>query len=649
MIMGRSGLALAAAFALAATSAHAQRAEENAARAASDAFGTNIGTERVGLYTSTEVRGFNPTTAGNLRLEGVYFDFRTGPPRSMYTSSQVRVGLTAQSYPFPAPTGIVDYTLRPIAAKPTTSVVVQAGPHTGFGIDIDQTPIAGDTFALAWHVNGRHDRETVGDDYTAAGFSVNARWRPIRGVEIRPFVGNFRRQDKLAVQLVFPTGPVLPPVRKAVSTAPDWSRAPLLGYQSGVIVSARLTPVWALLGGVMRNNVNDDGAFADSYLNVGADGVAATRRFTNQLPFHNDSWSGEARLSGVFTTPGLGHVVHASFRARAVERQFGGGAQASFADAPIGLDNAPSVEPTWIYGIQSQEEIKQWTAGLSWQVVRRDLGSVGLGVQQVDYKRLIERPVGQALSTSHDKPLFWNGQASWTPHRRLAVYGAFTRGLEEAPVAPDAAANAQEAPPAIVTKQWEAGVRFTVTERLRLILGWFDIEKPYFNLDQGRIWRDLGVERHAGLEVSLTGEVLPGLNIVGGLVHMKPVVTGEAVDEGLIGEIPVGQARDTARIAFDYRRRPTDPISLEAALNYFGSRPVSSRTFAELGGDQLMAPGYATIDVGFRYRFTAAGHRSTLRFQALNLLDDRHWLVNATGGLGVNISRNLILTLTTDF
>lgn len=48
--------------------AWAQRADENAVRAAGDAFGTSVGNERIGLYNLVDVRGFSPITAGNIRM-----------------------------------------------------------------------------------------------------------------------------------------------------------------------------------------------------------------------------------------------------------------------------------------------------------------------------------------------------------------------------------------------------------------------------------------------------------------------------------------------------------------------------------------------------------------------------------------------------
>ena len=49
----------------------------NAVTQSDDAFGGAVGLEAVGIYTETDVRGFNPQKAGNARIDGLYFDQMT--------------------------------------------------------------------------------------------------------------------------------------------------------------------------------------------------------------------------------------------------------------------------------------------------------------------------------------------------------------------------------------------------------------------------------------------------------------------------------------------------------------------------------------------------------------------------------------------
>ena len=96
----------------AAPAAAQNRSSDNAVTQAEDAFGFSVGRESIGIYNAGQVRGFSPTAAGNVRIEGLYFDPIFGLSDMLVGSTSVKVGLSAQGYPFAAPSGIVDQTLR---------------------------------------------------------------------------------------------------------------------------------------------------------------------------------------------------------------------------------------------------------------------------------------------------------------------------------------------------------------------------------------------------------------------------------------------------------------------------------------------------------------------------------------------------------
>ena len=48
--------------------------KNNAISGAEDGFGNQSGKESIGIYDDGNVRGFSPSKAGNLRIEGMYFD-----------------------------------------------------------------------------------------------------------------------------------------------------------------------------------------------------------------------------------------------------------------------------------------------------------------------------------------------------------------------------------------------------------------------------------------------------------------------------------------------------------------------------------------------------------------------------------------------
>ncbi|MBK8861624.1 MAG: hypothetical protein IPN48_12125 [Sphingomonadales bacterium] len=85
--------------------ANAQRTDNNAVTSADDAFGkTVVGDEQIGIYNPDDVRGFSPVSAGNLRLEGLFFDQQSYLTDRLIDGSTIHVGISAQGYPFPAPT-----------------------------------------------------------------------------------------------------------------------------------------------------------------------------------------------------------------------------------------------------------------------------------------------------------------------------------------------------------------------------------------------------------------------------------------------------------------------------------------------------------------------------------------------------------------
>ncbi|HKQ15901.1 MAG TPA: hypothetical protein VJT80_20855 [Steroidobacteraceae bacterium] len=60
-------------------------------KSADDAFGTSVGNESIGLYQPFEVRGFSAVDAGNVRLDGLYFDRQADPITLLVPSSTMRL------------------------------------------------------------------------------------------------------------------------------------------------------------------------------------------------------------------------------------------------------------------------------------------------------------------------------------------------------------------------------------------------------------------------------------------------------------------------------------------------------------------------------------------------------------------------------
>src|SRR5215472_12217587 len=133
-----------------AATGRAQHAADNPVASAEDAFGLTLGLESIGMYSPGQVRGFSPQTAGNVRIDGLYFDQQGALSNRVIEGSTIRVGISAIGYAFPAPTGIVDYQLRRAGdGTPGATIIANVGPYEARGISIDGTvPLAGKKLLL---------------------------------------------------------------------------------------------------------------------------------------------------------------------------------------------------------------------------------------------------------------------------------------------------------------------------------------------------------------------------------------------------------------------------------------------------------------------------------------------------------------------
>lgn len=626
------------------TPAFAQRTDDNATTQAEDAFGKSVGNEQIGIYNPFDVRGFSPVEAGNVRLEGLYIDQQADFSDRLVDSSTVHVGISAQGYPFPAPTGIADYSLRKPGADPLTSVVLRYGPF-GPAVDAEldlQRPLIGDALALAAGASLTFDRTNFAATPNYFQAAIIPVWKPAKGVEIIPFWSTIRSWSQEAQTIVFTDGDHLPPeVERGRYIGQPWAKGDAVSYNYGLIVKAPLAG-FDLKAGVFRSIFEGGLGFADILLDVAPTGQAADRLIVVDKDNRFGSVSGELSVSRHFDEGPRRHVLIASLRARDQRRRYGGSDEISLGPTIYGAQDFRP-EPDFIFGPKTHEEVRQTTLGLGYQLRWRDVGEFGAGIQKTSYRKEVTDPdPAIQFPASRASPWLFNATAAVTPTDRLAFYASYTRGLEESPVAPVTAVNRNEAPPAIRTEQKDAGVRWEITPKLTAIAGVFDVRKPYFNLDSALRFRQLGALRHRGIELSLAGEILPGLNIVAGTLFLDAEVTGEEVAAGLIGPKPVGAIERTTIVSIDYRPPSWSDWSFDALLESTGDRIANS-------ANTLVVPPRAVLSLGTRYRFTIGKARMLLRAQVGNIFNKYGFGVAGSGFFVYNAQRRFSLTLAADF
>src|SRR5438270_2652172 len=191
------------------------RSSDNAVTQAEDAFGFSVGRETLGIYNAGNARGFSPTSAGNLRIDGLYYDqagFAASLVSPLVSSTSIKVGLSAQGYPFAAPSGIVDIGLRKPGDKAAASVVINGDSFGTAGIEVDGSLPISLKLALAYGAALTRFAFPDGTDNINHSQSLVLRWRPAKGVVLIPFWSLSNDYNDETGVFFSPSGELLPAV-----------------------------------------------------------------------------------------------------------------------------------------------------------------------------------------------------------------------------------------------------------------------------------------------------------------------------------------------------------------------------------------------------------------------------------------------------
>ena len=288
----------------------------------------------------------------------------------------------------------------------------------------------------------------------------------------------------------------------------------------------------------------------------------------------------------------------------------------SLGSAPFGEADYVA-RPDFDFAAQSNDRVRQWSIGLDYQLRVQRLGQFSIGAQKVDYSKRVTTPNGPAPE-SRDTPWLINATATIDLAAAISLYASFARGLEESDVAPETAVNRDEAPPAIRTRQVDAGVKLR-TGGMTLIAGAFDIERPYFGVDGGNFFRRLGVVRHRGIEASLSGSPTPGLTLVAGGSFIRARVRGDEAASGAIGRRPIDVPSRKIVASVDWRW-PSSPTSIDATVEHVGRNTADRLNLVDVAS-------YTTVNIGLRQRFAIGRSTAVFRIQATNLFNAYGWEV----------------------
>ncbi|HEU5134091.1 MAG TPA: hypothetical protein VFU13_03005 [Steroidobacteraceae bacterium] len=610
-------------------------AQDNAVKSAADAFGERVGTEQSGLYSETQVRGFDLNESGAYRIEDAYFSRAAALNDPVLAGVGVRVGVNAVRLAYPAPSGVVNYRLR------------EAGPanelRLGVGLrDFGTRVIQGDGSV----------RE--GDFSFAGGFVWRPMWRLAQGYEgrgldvggvgawqvtprhrLRAFATMYERGYDGDYAVLASEAAVPPSLRRLHQYSPSWAWTEAVSSNFGVLYDGKI-------GGYTLDLTAFRSIFdieRTDYTLMSADAAGNTSATTFRNPNRTRrADSAEVRAGRTFEAAGLDHLATVSMRANRTTVDL-----TSNLAIPLGTFHLPDedppdgVEQAWS-GTRGLDEVEQSTASAGYGVVWRDRFQLRLALHRTRYDKSVLTIAGVQTGGVSDTTLY-NASVVADLTDRTAVFGSWVTGLEEAGVAPTSAINRDEVLPPVEAEQFEVGVRHAITPELTIIGALFDVSKPTNGFREDRSFGIVGEVRHRGVEASIAGKLNAKTRVVLGAVAFQPEVSGPLVDAGVVGARAAGISH--LIVNANVERQLRNGWSVDAAASYLGERWANT-------ANTFKTPAVTTVSVGARSRFSLARRPADLRILASNLTGADGYLASPSGVLSPIAPRTIraLLTLT---
>ena len=202
-------------------------------------------------------------------------------------------------------------------------------------------------------------------------------------------------------------------------------------------------------------------------------------------------------------------------------------------------------------------------------------------------------------------------------NKQVSFYGTYIEGLVAGDVAPltyfdstftqHPVTNGGQAFKPYQTRQAEIGVKVD-TGSYGGTVGVFQSRKANFGL-VGATFEQLDSQRNRGAELSVYGEAMHGVRVLGGASFLDAKLSGKQV---------IGSPKSQFNLGFDF-----DVPSVEGlALNVRGVHTASQ--YADSANTEVV-PAWNRFDIGARYAFDVSAHEITLRAGINNVTNRNYW------------------------
>ena len=607
------------ALALAVTSIAA--AQDNAVRSAADAFGERIGTEQSGLYSETQVRGFDLNDSGAYRIDDAYFSRAAALNDPVLAGVGVRVGVNAVRLAYPAPSGVVNYRLR--EAGPANELRLGVGLRD-FGTRVIQGDGSfrdGDFSVAGGFVSRPLLRLAGGNEGRALDVGGVGAWEIAPDQRLRAFGTMYQRRYDGDYAVVPAESAVPPSLESLHQYSPSWADSKALNSNFGVLYDAQVQGFTIDLAAF--RSIFDIDRTDYTLISVDSDGHASATTFRNPDRAKRAD-SAEARVGRQFEAGGLSHLATVSLRGRRTIVDLTSNLAIPLGTFDLRDDDLPAegLEAPWS-GTRGEDTVEQVTASAGYGVAWRDRVQLRFAVHRTRYDKEVLSIAGVRTEGISETTLY-NTSAIVSLTDRTSVFGSWVTGLEEAGVAPTSAINRDDVLSPVEAEQFELGVRLAMTPELAFIVALFDVSRPTQGFRSDGSFGLVGEVHHRGIEGSIAGQLDAKTSVVLGAVAFQPKVTGPLVDAGVVGARAAGISHRVANVNIE--RQLPHRWSVDAGLSYSGERWADTR-------NTFKTPAVTTSSLGARHKFEWVGRPAEFRVLASNLTGAKGYAASPSGVL----------------
>jgi len=431
---------------------------------------------------------------------------------------------------------------------------------------------------------------------------------------------------------VTPNGAVPTPPSADTNFAQPWTytdEEQLFGAARGEFDLTDSVTAWAAFGG---RSGKEDNVLANP--NAAADGSLTAYRFDNVR--EDTVWSGDIGVRADLTTGAIGHTLVASASQVRVKSKnaYAFSNFAGFAtDLYAPIDVAAPAADFFVGGDLSNpnvtERVKTSSVAVADMISFLDgrlLATVGVRYQEIETKTFDYNTgaFGSGYSGDATTPAFG---LVYKPSDSISLYANYAEALQPGKTAPAVVngvpvANAGEVLAPFRSEQVEVGAKYD-GGAFGGSLSVFRTLLPGESFDAATaIYSDGGEQENQGVELSVFGEPVTGLRIIGGATWIESEIT-RSLSPALVGKSAIGVPEFQSTLNVEWDVPVLTGLTLEGRAVYTGSQAVSADNAVELGD-------WTRFDAGVRYAFVAGDKPLTLRARVENIADENQWV--AVGG-----------------